>query len=198
MAMMPMMTPVSPGGSESPNQMLPRVVKPQSSQGEAVSHGRPAKNKQLKNLNNKFAALPVEEVTTLMIRGIPCSFTQESLLALIDEAGLKGKYNFFYLPRDRNRSSNLGYAFINFCDQQSAELCTATFEGVPLSPDRSKKSLMISPADIQGLPSLRKHYNGTAVSRGSHGPMFFKVGGEKYHNRKHAASEGFESRRRAH
>merc|ERR1719321_1096629 len=161
MTMMPMMPPMSPCVSESPNQMHPHVVKPRSPKGEAANHAKPSKKHQLKNLN-KGAATLTEEITTLMIRGIPCSYTQEALLALMDDAGLKSKYNFFYLPRDRNRSSNLGYAFINFCDQQSAELCTATFEGVPLSPDRSKKSLMISPADIQGLPSLRKH----AVSEG--------------------------------
>merc|ERR1719407_428270 len=55
-------------------------------------------------------------ITTLMIRGIPCSFTQEDLLTLVDSAGLKGKYNFFYMPRGGTTGSNLGYVFINFTE----------------------------------------------------------------------------------
>jgi len=117
-------------------------------------------------------AVPADEVTTLMFRGIPCSFSQDALLSVIDDAGFKDKYNFFYLPRDGKKNANLGYAFINFVDQQSAELCSVAFEGVLLSPDRSKKMLTISAACIQGLASLRKHFHNTAVTRASHGPMF--------------------------
>merc|ERR1719160_626941 len=168
--MMPMSTCVG----ESPNLMQPQVVKPRNSKGEAASQVHKAAKKQdLKKLNKSAANKDV--ATTLMIRGIPCSFSQEALLLLIDNAGLKNKYNFFYLPRDGNRSSNLGYAFINFVDQASADLCTNTFKGVPLAPVRSMKTCMISPADIQGLPALWKHFRRTAVSRGSHGPMFLKV-----------------------
>lgn len=93
----------------------------------------------------------------------------------IDQIGLKGKYNFFYLPRAGNNGSNLGYAFINFVDEPAAEQCMAAFNGVPLDPTRSTKTCTISQADIQGLANLRKHFRRTAVSRGSRGPVFLKV-----------------------
>merc|ERR1719160_313583 len=153
--------------------MQPQVVKPRSSKGQAVNHAKAAKKQDLKKFHK--GAVSQDIATTLMVRGIPCSFSQEALTSLIDEAGLKGKYNFFYLPRDGNRSSNLGYAFINFVDQQSAEHCKDTFQGVPLAPARSKKTCTVSPGEIQGLPSLWKHFRNTAVSRGSRGPMFIKV-----------------------
>merc|ERR1719326_1450789 len=66
-----------------------------------------------------------------MIRGIPCSFSQDTLMGLIDNAGLKGKYDFFYLPRAGKNGSNLGYAFINFTDTPAAENTTSsTFQGL--------------------------------------------------------------------
>jgi hypothetical protein len=168
-----MLMPMPPCANNNQKEMHPRVVGPRP-KGETAIGVKPTKKQDLKKLN-KVAADATEEPTTLMIRGIPCSLSQEALLSLIDNAGLKGKYDFFYLPRDGNRSSNLGYAFINFVDPQSAEFCTATFKGVPLVPARSKKTCTISPGDIQGLPSLWKHFRCTAVRRGSRGPMFLKV-----------------------
>lgn len=132
-----------------------------------------AKKKDLKKFNPE--QVPEDQVTTLMFRGIPCSFSQESLMKVIDSAELKGKYNFFYLPRAGNNGSNLGYAFINFVDNESAEKCTAHFNGVPLDPARSMKTCTISPGDIQGLANLRKHFRRTAVSRGCRGPVFLKT-----------------------
>lgn len=168
MMMVPIMMPVampSVNEQEQEMQLQPKVVKPHM----------PSKKQDLRELNTE----PVEEITTLMIRGIPCSFSQDTLMKLIDNAGLKGKYNFFYLPRAGNNGSNLGYAFINFSNQECAEHCTATFNGVPLDPSRSMKICTISPADIQGLGNLRKHFRRTAVSRGSRGPVFLKVFSEE-------------------
>merc|ERR1719428_2417973 len=125
-------------------QMSPKVIKPHV----------PTKKHDLRDANTE----PVNQITTLMIRGIPCSFSQDTLMRLIHNAGLKGKYNFFYLPRAGNNGSNLGYAFINFTDAIGADLCVATFNGIPLDPSRSLKICTVSPADIQGLANLRKHF----------------------------------------
>merc|ERR1719161_1384820 len=134
----------------------PQVVKARNTQkkgvsGETTSQVKHARKHDLKKLS-KAAPNATDEITTLMIRGIPCSFSQEALLSLIDGAGLKGKYNFFYLPHDGNRNSNLGYAFVNFVEPQSAEICTAAFQGIPLAPGRSQKTCTVSAADIQNAP----------------------------------------------
>jgi len=168
---MPLAIPTHVNDNEQEMQL--QVVKPRNSHGQAVMQAKASKKQDLKKFNK--GAVNKDIATTLMIRGIPCSFSQETLISLIDDAGLKGKYQFFYLPRDGNRNSNLGYAFIDFVDQASADLCTQTFSGVPLAPARSMKTCTISPADIQGLPALWKHFRRTAVSRGSHRPMFLKV-----------------------
>jgi hypothetical protein len=179
--MMHMMMPMPPCVNESQMEMQPQVVKPRNgnvSWCEAFnvssrsytasatgSHVKPAKKQDLKKLN-RAAAVPLGDATTLMIRGIPCTFSQEALIGFIENAGLIGKYNFFYLPRSNNRSSNLGYCLINFVDQESAELCTAAFKGVRLDPAQSMKTCTISPADIQGLANLWKHSKGSVVSLG--------------------------------
>jgi RNA recognition motif-containing protein len=111
-------------------------------------------------------------ITTLMIRGIPCSFTQEDLLNLVVSAGLGDTCDFFYLPRAGNTPSNLGYAFINFTETIHAWTCAFTFNGIRLDPAHSSKTCSVSPADIQGIPNLRKHFRRTVVSRGQNGPLF--------------------------
>jgi hypothetical protein len=111
-------------------------------------------------------------ITTLMIRGIPCSFSQEDLLSLVAVTGLGDACDFFYMPRAADRTSNLGYAFINFKETIHAWTCAFTFHGIRLDPCRSSKICTVSPADIQGIPSLRKHFRRAVVSRGPHGPVF--------------------------
>jgi hypothetical protein len=170
------------GVNECAEARQPQVIKPCTTKGKA---GQELQAKPLKKGNkrlNKDGLVTTEGPTTLMIRGIPCSLSQEDLMALIDDAGLKDKYDFFYLPVDtkRNKSTcdktaNLGYAFVNFVDQKCAEHCTNTFTGVPLAPSRSTKKCAISPADVQGIPNLQGHFRRSVVSRGAHGPMFLKL-----------------------
>jgi RNA recognition motif-containing protein len=113
-------------------------------------------------------------ITTLMIRGIPCSFSQEELLSVVDSAGLAGKYDFFYMPRAGKTTSNLGYAFINFVQSTHAWTCAYTFNDVRLDPSRSTKVCSVTVADIQGITNLRKHFRRSVVSRGPNAPMFFR------------------------
>lgn len=130
------------------------------------------KNLQTLNANPEL----VDNITTLMVRNIPCSISQETLISLLDSNGLMGKYDFVYLPRAGNntsKSSNLGYAFINLVDHKSAELCAARFNGTALHA-RSLKVCRVTPAEIQGVAKLKKHFSKTAVIRGSRGPIFIK------------------------
>eukprot|EP00746_Dinoflagellata_sp_MGD_P021273 gnl/MRDRNA2_/MRDRNA2_149653_c0_seq1.p1 gnl/MRDRNA2_/MRDRNA2_149653_c0~~gnl/MRDRNA2_/MRDRNA2_149653_c0_seq1.p1 ORF type:complete len:471 (-),score=90.75 gnl/MRDRNA2_/MRDRNA2_149653_c0_seq1:181-1410(-) len=119
---------------------------------------------------------PNVEVTTLMIRGIPCSLSQERLMLFLDQAGLRCKYDFFYMPRAGRSRSNLGYAFVNFVDSASSALACSCAQGVALDPGRSKKVCTVTPAHIQGLEELKRHFRKTAVSRGTRGPVYLGAG----------------------
>lgn len=143
-------------------------VKPRNTQSENASQVKRSKNKKL----NKSVPASADDGTTLMIRGIPCGLTQEAVLALLDDAGLKGTYNFFYLPVDPVKNANLGYAFVNFVKQQFADHCTTVFSGVQLAPWRSAKRCSVSLATMQGLPQLTEHFRKASVTNGSRGPLF--------------------------
>lgn len=88
-----------------------------------------------------------------MIRGIPCSLTQEDMLNILDNAGFQGLYNFFYMPRFQ---ANLGYAFVNFLDGSSANAFKNLFDGKQLNPISSEKVCTVSLAHIQGTAKLKK------------------------------------------
>eukprot|EP00746_Dinoflagellata_sp_MGD_P015827 gnl/MRDRNA2_/MRDRNA2_135380_c0_seq1.p1 gnl/MRDRNA2_/MRDRNA2_135380_c0~~gnl/MRDRNA2_/MRDRNA2_135380_c0_seq1.p1 ORF type:complete len:464 (-),score=63.90 gnl/MRDRNA2_/MRDRNA2_135380_c0_seq1:116-1408(-) len=132
-----------------------------------------AKDTGLKDTTPKdYDFAPVGPMTTLMIRGIPCSYTQEKMLEILDAAGLQGRYDFFYLPR-RSHQSNLGYAFVNFVDMRWTEVCYVKLNGKSLDAMRSKKVCTVSPAHIQGLKDLSKHFRHSWVSKSSgRGPVF--------------------------
>lgn len=123
------------------------------------------------------------DVTTIMIRGIPCSLTTNCLMEILDRAGLAGVYDFFYLPPskipDSNDTSkpkgNLGYAFVNFVHPTYVTVCKEGLHGVKLDPVRSNKVCTISAADIQGIRNLRKHFRKTLVSKTGYGPIFLKT-----------------------
>lgn len=149
-----------------------------SQMDESQAAPKPAaakKNVQKKDLSKFSGDMNPSDITTVMVRGIPCSFSQGRVLQLLDDAGLAGKFNFFYLPCAGKSPSNLGYAFVNFVDAESASTCQAMLDGVALDPKRSVKLCSIAPADIQGLENLRKHFRRTAISRSTRGPMFLKV-----------------------
>eukprot|EP00746_Dinoflagellata_sp_MGD_P139931 gnl/MRDRNA2_/MRDRNA2_73275_c0_seq1.p1 gnl/MRDRNA2_/MRDRNA2_73275_c0~~gnl/MRDRNA2_/MRDRNA2_73275_c0_seq1.p1 ORF type:complete len:415 (+),score=64.22 gnl/MRDRNA2_/MRDRNA2_73275_c0_seq1:67-1311(+) len=123
------------------------------------------------NLAERYRSKDVP-ITTMMIRNIPCRFRQAELMSIIDGMGFGNTYDFFYLPMDSRKNANLGYAFINFWDVQSAEYCASAFKGVQLAPYRSPKTCRVTPASIQGLANLRKHFKATTVSRNGREPMF--------------------------
>eukprot|EP00933_Yihiella_yeosuensis_P027030 TRINITY_DN2096_c0_g1_i1.p1 TRINITY_DN2096_c0_g1~~TRINITY_DN2096_c0_g1_i1.p1 ORF type:complete len:443 (+),score=97.64 TRINITY_DN2096_c0_g1_i1:119-1447(+) len=60
------------------------------------------------------------EKTTVMMRNIPNNYTRAMLLEMIDCQGFAGSYDFIYLPMDFGRCANLGYAFVNLKDSESA------------------------------------------------------------------------------
>jgi len=61
--------------------------------------------------------------STLMLRKIPLNLTRDELLEQLNAAGLSGRYNFVYLPRDFARKRGLGYALVG-CDTEEMALDT--------------------------------------------------------------------------
>lgn len=86
--------------------------------------------------------------TTLMIRNIPLTYTQEALAAEWPNSG--GMYDFFYVPCSANMQRNKTYAFINFTSNQAALDFKNKWDKMRLPQFATRKALSISCADVQG------------------------------------------------
>jgi PAS domain S-box-containing protein len=123
-----------------------------------------------KKLQN--APMIQKDFTTLMISGIPCCSTQESLLDWIDRSGFQGKYDFFHLPCESS-GEHIGHAFINLVHPLHARSLQSMLNGAQLDPRNSAKVCRIYPASIQGLSQLQKHFSNDAIDDIPHDPSWF-------------------------
>ncbi|CAE6934883.1 ML3 [Symbiodinium sp. CCMP2592] len=114
-------------------------------------------------LYDSAALQPASGVTTLMLRNIPVTFNREALLADFDARGLRGKYDFFYLPIDFQTGNNLGYAFVNFVSPVFAEQFRTVYQGLALAGERSKKICAVAPATTQGRLANVEYYRNSPV-----------------------------------
>ena len=69
------------------------------------------------------------ERTTVMLRNVPNNYSRDMFLAMLDEHGFAGRYDFVYLPCDFYRQANLGYAFVNLVDDAAVDALWQTFHG---------------------------------------------------------------------
>jgi len=121
---------------------------------------------------------------TLMLRNIPNKYSQESLLEDLEE--YRASVDFLYLPTDfkrsssLGRSSNLGYAFLNFAHAAAAEAFVAEFNGrrLPRFP-HSPKMLVVQCARVQGQAANIERFRSSSVMGvldDHNKPMLFEAG----------------------
>lgn len=98
------------------------------------------------------------EHTTVILRNIPCKYTQ---MALFEElASLNFPFDFLYLPLARRVRRNLGYAFINFKSHELAAAFVANMQGYQfLKQPNSTKRLEVAYSRLQGFEENVKFYS---------------------------------------
>ena len=96
-------------------------------------------------------------ITTLVIRNLPRSLTQQELAQAMAESGYAGTWDFFYLPYQFQVRRNSGFAFVNFT---SADLAQKFMQGWhqtrPFTFGRVRKPVNVSAAEVQGREANRK------------------------------------------
>ncbi|XP_062021311.1 protein MEI2-like 6 [Rosa rugosa] len=107
--------------------------------------------------------------TTIMIKNIPNQFRRSDLLGILMEHCLvenldavvrsdpnKSEFDFVYLPMDfnKNRGSNLGYAFVNFTGAIGAQRFYQRYHNFEWDVEQNKKTCAITCAKIQGKKAL--------------------------------------------
>lgn len=99
-----------------------------------------------------------------MLRILPCNFTADMLLDLLDGNGFPARFNFVYLPFDFNRRQSIGYAFVNMVTTQDAQLAWKRFHGFQQWNIPSNKACEVSWGDLaQGLEANIKRFQDSPV-----------------------------------
>merc|ERR1719444_616278 len=103
------------------------------------------------DLNAAIGMPSLKNITTLVIRNLPRSLTQEELVQAMSESGYAGTWDFCYLPCKFQERRNLGFAFVNFT---SADLAQKLMQGWhqtrPFTFGHVRKSINVTAAAVQG------------------------------------------------
>jgi len=105
------------------------------------------------------------KVTTLLVRNVVCSYSDEEILQVLDEMGFKGKYDFVYVPKGSQMQANFGYFFLNLKSPEYAKECEEVIAGRKFGPRRTHKVCVVQVADRQGIDLVR-HIEGKRAKRG--------------------------------
>jgi len=105
---------------------------------------------------------PTVGATTLMIRNLPRSYTEEALVREIETVTGRGTFDFLYMPWDARRGSNISYAFVNFNNQEATQRCFYGLSGRQWRLADSSKCCRIAAAHVQGLAANLVHYRDVA------------------------------------
>jgi len=119
--------------------------------------------------------------TTVMMKNIPNNYTRDMFLALLDEEGFEGLYDFVYLPCDFNRDANLGYAFVNMTSAHAVEALWNAFDGFCNWAIPTAKVCQVSwSGPHQGLTAHVERYRNSPVMhksvRDDYKPVIFANG----------------------
>merc|ERR1712130_1037441 len=97
--------------------------------------------------NFETTGLGKNVLTTLMVRNIPVSYTQDMLM---QEWPNDDSYDLLYLPYNNKLQRNLTYAFVNFTTEEAARRFKARWQKQRLACFSPRKPLNVSFADVQG------------------------------------------------
>lgn len=121
------------------------------------------------------------ELTTLMLRNIPNSYTRDMFIKLLDQQGLQGYYDLVFVPVDFHSFAGLGYAFVNFTSNENAEWAKEKLQGFDSWEIPSPKVCEVAwGSALQGLSAHIKNYRNSPVMHESvpecYKPVLFKGG----------------------
>lgn len=103
-------------------------------------------------------------VTTLMIRNLPTSMMQQTLLSELDSAGFQ--YDFVHMPRSFNTLEGKGYAFVNFLKSDMAASFMSSWQGKTCyAHSANGQPLNISVASVQGLHANVQKWSDVRLNR---------------------------------
>lgn len=101
--------------------------------------------------------------TTIMLRNLPNNWTFEKLKEILDFTSW-GCYDFSYLRIDFEKNTNVGYAFVNFCDATDIVPFYEAYVGREWEPGSyGRKRAQVSYATVQGYDCLIEKFRNSAI-----------------------------------
>jgi len=112
-----------------------------------------------------------------MIRHIACRYMQDEAANFLDEVGLRGKYDFMYLPLNPTKRANLWYMFVNFLKPEYVNECRQLLTGRAFGATNTSKRCEVTLAHVKVMRIFLATYR-KAVMNGRHAPLFVHNGSE--------------------
>jgi len=165
------MTPMSSAGTERSNRASalgasPIGSGPQSPVDEESEQNLSESESPFMGDVTKVSRKTREDVTTMMVRGVPALMTQRDLIEELNASGFLQLYDFCYLPRDFKCSENKGYAFVNFVAAKTACLFQNAWHNRVLTDSSGcSQQVVIVNAAVQGLQENMKKWCGPRMRR---------------------------------
>lgn len=98
-----------------------------------------------------------EHCTTLMLQNLPTGFSEEVLTRMLEAMGLKGLFDYVYVPMTKRSPFHRNFAFVNFVTPEVARNFRARCHGCKFSSGTSEKTLLVFTAHHQVGPSGQPH-----------------------------------------
>jgi RNA recognition motif 2 len=128
------------------------------------SRSSPSTPSNRSSLDIVSSQLGIDNRTTLMLRNLPRSITQDQFYNSYKEI-LVNIIDFLYLPFDVSKQQNFGYVFINVSHKNLVKDIYRAFHGKPLNGELGLKSCQVAYARLQGKEAFIAQFNRDAVMR---------------------------------
>eukprot|EP00928_Gymnodinium_smaydae_P071649 TRINITY_DN55185_c0_g1_i1.p1 TRINITY_DN55185_c0_g1~~TRINITY_DN55185_c0_g1_i1.p1 ORF type:complete len:416 (+),score=68.14 TRINITY_DN55185_c0_g1_i1:78-1325(+) len=118
-----------------------------------------------------------EQVTTLMIGGLPCKVDYRRMITELYRLGFDGSYDYVYLPKKSySRGFHFfGYGFINFLNHDEAMRFATAFDNYRFEGSTSAKRGNVQVAAVQGREANMNLFSGR--NRGEPRAYIENIGG---------------------
>ncbi|CAE7457887.1 ML5 [Symbiodinium natans] len=132
---------------------------------EGVEHSIFSDSESHSSMASPTSSRPTDEITTMMIRGVPECMTQRQLLKELDQSGFLDLYDFCHMPRNFQHVANQGYAFVNFLTAETAKLFQNAWHKKKILGEPGSQPVVIVRAVVQGLQANMKKWCGLRMAR---------------------------------
>lgn len=100
------------------------------------------------------AGSATETRTTIMLQRIAFAHTETTVARALNDLGFRGTYDAIYVPRNRRKNTNLGYAFVNFLHPAYAAEAFVQCGDRPLG-SLSDRACKVDYSSMQGVAFLQ-------------------------------------------